>query len=120
MADVEWTAQLLQLTHGQRLATLQRPGTLPVVAACVAAGLLPEEEGEWLSDGWCLLARVRNGLFLAGAHDTQRLPAAADALERLGRMLGYGPPATQDFHQDIARSMRRVRKVHERRFYPQA
>jgi glutamate-ammonia-ligase adenylyltransferase len=117
MSDVEWTVQLLQLAHGRRLPSLRTAGTLHAIDACVAQDLLTEQEGAWLRDGWCILARVRNALFLAGARDTQRLPGAPDAVERLARMLGYPRPGAQNLRQDLARTMRRIRKVHERRFY---
>jgi hypothetical protein len=38
-------------------------------------------------------------------------------MERLARMLGYERPGAQTFTEDLARTMRRVRKVHERIFY---
>lgn len=51
------------------------------------------------------------------ARDTARLPAGAEKMERLARMLAYERSGTQAFSEDLARVMRRVRKVHERCFY---
>ena len=117
MADVEWTVQLLQLMHGGRLESLRVPGTLAGVEALRSEGLVTGEEAEWLTEGWLHLARIRNALYLSGARSTNLLPGDPDQLERLARMLGYDRPGGQRLREDAARTMRRIRKVHERRFY---
>ena len=117
MADVEWTVQLLQMRHGGATPSLRRPGALAGAAACVEAGILAPEDGAWLQDGWRLLARLRNMRYLAGAHETHLLPTDPEETERLSRMLGYGRPGGQALAEDVTRTMRRVRKVHERCFY---
>ena len=117
LSDVEWTVQLLQLRHGGQHPELRRAGALAALQACTEAGLIDPEDAGWMVDGWTLLTRVRNALYLAGAHDTQVLPTAPAAVERLARMLGYERPGAQHLTEEIARSMRRVRKVHERCFY---
>jgi glutamate-ammonia-ligase adenylyltransferase len=117
LSDIEWTVQLLQLRHGGQVPGLRRPGALAAIAACVEEGLLDADDGRWLVEGWRLLTRVRNARYLAGASDTHLLPAAASEMERLARMLGYARPGAQRLAEDVARAMRRVRKVHERCFY---
>ena len=115
MSDVEWTVQLLQLVHGGKRDSLRGPGTLAALAACEAAGLLSSDDARWLREGWSLLGRTRNALYLAGYRDNDRLPSGRDDRERLAGMLGY--PGMQALDEDIDRAMRRVRKVHERTFY---
>ncbi len=117
LSDVEWTAQLLQLRHGGRLPALRRPGTLPVLAAAVDAGVLAPVDAAWLADGWRLCSRVRNALYLAGLRDTDRLPTADETQERVAHMLGFAKPGGQALSEELARGRRRVRKVHERYFY---
>ena len=117
LADIEWTIQLLQLQHGGRLPNLRRPGALAGITACVEEGLLSPEAGEWLVEGWRLLSRLRNAIYLTGARETHLLPSAGRGMERLARMLGYPRPGAQRLAEDVARVMRRVRKVHERAFY---
>lgn len=117
MADVEWTAQLLQLRHGGRHPSLQRPGALSVLPELAALDLVGAEDAAWLTDGYLLLARVRNALYLRGARDPSILPARPDELDRLAQTLGYPAPGGQSFLEDLTRTMRRVRKVHERLFY---
>ena len=117
MSDVEWTVQLLQLAHGGRLPSLRQPGTLPGIIAARDEGLLDGDEAQWLTDGWSFLAGVRNALYLGGARDTSVLAATPEELELLARLLGYRRPGGQELREDVARTMRRIRKVHERRFY---
>ena len=117
LADVEWTVQLLQLRHGGRDPELQVPGTLPALAALEAAGVLDAREAGWLRQGWRRLSAVRNALYLAGHRDTSLLPTGPGQLDHLAQMLGYEAPGGQALTEALGRAMRRVRKVHERRFY---
>jgi [glutamine synthetase] adenylyltransferase / [glutamine synthetase]-adenylyl-L-tyrosine phosphorylase len=117
LSDVEWTVQLLLLRHGGRVPSLRRPGTLAGLAACEAAGVLGPDDAEWLRAGWLLLTRLRNALYLAGFHDSAVLPAGRPAQERLARMLGYPAPGAQALLEGLGRATRRIRKVHEQRFY---
>ncbi|MGH3924029.1 MAG: hypothetical protein ACRDTT_14360, partial [Pseudonocardiaceae bacterium] len=95
--------------------TLRRPGTLPGLVACEHAGLLSRQDARWLRDGWLLLGRVRNALYLAGHRDTDRLPPSRGDREHLARLLGYS--GVQAFTEDLDRAMRRIRKAHKRTFY---
>jgi [glutamine synthetase] adenylyltransferase / [glutamine synthetase]-adenylyl-L-tyrosine phosphorylase len=115
MSDVEWTVQLLQLAHGGEFPSLRCPGTLPGLAACEHAGLLSAQDAQWLRDGWLLLGRVRNAIYLAGHHDTDQLPPSRSNREHLARLLGY--TGVQALAEDLDRTMRRIRKVHTRAFY---
>jgi glutamate-ammonia-ligase adenylyltransferase len=115
MSDVEWTVQLLQLAYGGEIPSLRHPGTLAGLAGCEQAGLLSAQESQWLRDGWLLLGRVRNALYLAGHRDTDRLPPGRGDRERLARFLGYS--GVQALSEDLDRSLRRIRKAHERTFY---
>ncbi|MGM0817987.1 MAG: bifunctional [glutamine synthetase] adenylyltransferase/[glutamine synthetase]-adenylyl-L-tyrosine phosphorylase [Actinomycetota bacterium] len=117
LADVEWTVQLLQLRLGGEHPEVRRPGALGALAALAGLGAVDGRDAAWLADGYRLLARVRNTLYLVGARDPSLLPAGPGELDRLAQTLGYDAPGGQDFVEDLTRHMRRVRKVHERLFY---
>jgi [glutamine synthetase] adenylyltransferase / [glutamine synthetase]-adenylyl-L-tyrosine phosphorylase len=117
LSDVEWTVQLLQLRHGGSIPSLRGPGTLPALAALEAEELLSSRDAMWLRDGWLLLTRLRNALYLMGERDSSTLPQSPLKQERLARMLGYDTPGTQALNEDLSRALRRVRKVHEQAFY---
>ncbi|HUH08380.1 MAG TPA: bifunctional [glutamine synthetase] adenylyltransferase/[glutamine synthetase]-adenylyl-L-tyrosine phosphorylase [Egibacteraceae bacterium] len=114
MADVEWTVQLLQLRFGGTVPQLRRPGTVAALEALAAEGLLDERESQWLRDGWLLLAHLRNMLYLGGARDSDRVPAGRER-ERVARIMGYA--GGQSLMEELGRATRRIRKIHERRFY---
>ena len=116
LADIEWTVQLLQLRHGGALPALRTPGTLPALQAAAEAGLLAAEEAAYLQSGWLLASRVRNARWLLSA-DPDKLPATPEDLDRLARVLGYGTRGRQALSEELDRSLRRVRRIHERVFY---
>lgn len=117
LADVEWTVQLLQLRYAGAKPELQVPGTLPALAALEGAGVFSSQEAAWLREGWTRLSSVRNALYLAGHRETSLLPTGPGQLDHLAQMLSYEAPGGQALAEDLGRVMRRVRKVHERRFY---
>jgi [glutamine synthetase] adenylyltransferase / [glutamine synthetase]-adenylyl-L-tyrosine phosphorylase len=117
LSDVEWTAQLLQLQHGGQRPGLRMPGTLPALTALEDEELLSPRDAQWLREGWMLLTRLRNALYLMGERDSSHFPQSPLKQERLARMLGYDTPGLQALNEDLSRALRRVRKVHEQAFY---
>ena len=118
LSDIEWTMQLLAVQHHQQAEGLRQPGVLAPMTAAVEAGALAGEESVWLRHAWRLLTRVRNARYLAGARQTDEVPMDFASLAQLSAMLGYARPGAQMLSEDLNRVMRRVRMVHERRFYP--
>ncbi len=117
LSDVDWTAQLLQMRFGGREPSLRTPGTLATLEAARGLNLVSTEDAGWLVEGWLLLTRLRNALYLRGALDTSIFPQGTHQVEQLARMLRYPAPGAQNLTEDIARAMRRIRRVHERLFY---
>ena len=117
LADVEWTAQLLQLRHGHAVPGLRTPSTLPALQAAVAAGLLDATDATVLADTWTLTAAVRNALLLARGRAATALPSSGPELAGVARALGYPAGAQGDFLDDYRRATRRARLVVERVFY---
>jgi glutamate-ammonia-ligase adenylyltransferase len=117
LSDIEWTMQLLAVAHHRKAEGLRRPGVLAPMTAAVEAGALPGEESVWLRHAWRLLTRVRNARYLAGARRTDEVPMDSASLAQLSAMIGYARPGAQRLGEDLNRVMRRVRAVHERRFY---
>ena len=117
LSDIEWTVQLLQIRHGAAEPRLRAPGALAGVEALAALGHITDEEADWLRDGLRLLWRVRNALYLGGFRETSVLPLAPEDQQRVAGMLGWPRLGTQDFLEELTRTMRRVRRVHERAFY---
>src|SRR5699024_8180346 len=70
LADVECTAQLLQLQHAHRRGELQVTGTLDALGAAESAGLLAAEDRLALAEAWELATRLRNANVLASGRTT--------------------------------------------------
>lgn len=109
LADVEWTAQLLQLTHKVR-----SPGTLDALAGLAAAGALDPDEASALTDAYRHCESVRNRWALMGGAPADSLPIAADRLAALAHSLGTTPA---ELRQSYRRVTRRARQVVTDRFY---
>ncbi len=109
LADIEWTAQLLQLQHRVRAA-----GTWTAIAELMAAGALDQRDGQALHEAYRFCERTRNRLYLVRSAPGDALPAQADQLAWLSRSLGTSPTGLRDAYRRVTR---RSRTVVERVFY---
>ncbi len=117
LADVEWTVQLLQLSHAAEVPGLRTPRTLAALVAAAAAGLLDGDDAEILAAAWRLATRVRNGALLLRGRAADSLPKDAAELSSLARLLGYPPASGAALLDDYRRATRRARAVVDRVFY---
>ncbi|MBT8225953.1 MAG: bifunctional [glutamine synthetase] adenylyltransferase/[glutamine synthetase]-adenylyl-L-tyrosine phosphorylase [Dactylosporangium sp.] len=112
LADVEWTAQLLQLRHGHAVAGLRTPRTLHALTAAVGAGLLGEEDATSLTEAWVQASRVRNALTLVRGRASDQLPRSGSDLMAVIRILdpepGTRPEAFLDTYLHVARAARQA------------
>ena len=117
LADVEWTAQLLQLRYAGAVPALRTTSTLDALAAAQHAGLLDTQDAETLAAAWRLASRVRNALVLARAKPADAIPTATREVVGIARLVGYSPSQSGDFLDDYRRVTRRSRAVVERVFF---
>lgn len=117
LSDVEWTVQLMQLTHGWREPGLRTTRTRQALAAAHAADLIPTEDATILDEAWVLAARVRNAVMLVRGRAGDTFPSDGRELAAVGRYLGYDPGHVGDMLDDYRRTTRRARAVMEERFY---
>jgi glutamate-ammonia-ligase adenylyltransferase len=118
LADIEWTVQLLQLSHGGAIAALRTPRTLAALAAANEAGLLAAADAKILDTAWRTVTRARNAIMLVRDKPVDQLPSSGSVLVGVGRAMGY--PAGFDPGQlvdDYRRATRRARGVVEKIFY---
>jgi glutamate-ammonia-ligase adenylyltransferase len=118
LADIEWTVQLLALAHAGADRTLRVPRTRELLDAAHQGGYLDDRRHQWLSDGWRMLSRLRNTLYLIGERHSHLLRPKSEVRAHAAQVLGYEPPGIQQLEEDLRRTMRRVRTVHEQVFYP--
>jgi glutamate-ammonia-ligase adenylyltransferase len=115
LADVEWTAQLLQLRTGGREPSARAQATLPALEALARTGALDPGEASWLADAYRLCQRIRNLAYLVAGRPVDSLPTDPVALERLARAMGE--PGRQRLLEDYRRATRRARRVVDTRFW---
>jgi [glutamine synthetase] adenylyltransferase / [glutamine synthetase]-adenylyl-L-tyrosine phosphorylase len=115
LADVEWTAQLLQLRLGGAHPGVRVQSTLGAVDALAAAGALQPGQAAWLADAYRLCLRIRNLAYLVAGRPVDILPTDPVALERLARAMGE--PGRQRLLEDYRRATRRARRVVDTRFW---
>ena len=115
LADVEWTAQLLQLRLGGARPEVRVQPTLAALDALASAGALDPGEAGWLADAYRLCLRIRNLAYLVAGRPVDTLPTDPVALERLARVLGE--PGRQRLLEDHRRATRRARRVVDKRFW---
>jgi [glutamine synthetase] adenylyltransferase / [glutamine synthetase]-adenylyl-L-tyrosine phosphorylase len=118
LADVEWTAQLLQLQHGNAVPALRTTRTLQALAAARDAGLLPPDDAAALEGAWRMATRARNAVMLVRGRASDQLPRHGRELVGVARAMGYPPGRDPgQFLDDYRRATRRARRVVERVFY---
>jgi glutamate-ammonia-ligase adenylyltransferase len=115
LADVEWTAQLLQLRTGGSQPSVRVQGTLPALEALARTGALEPGQADWLADAYRLGQRIRNLAYLVAGRPVDSLPTDPVALERLARAMGE--PGRQRLLEDYRRATRRARRVVDTRFW---
>ena len=117
LADVEFSAQILQLRHAHESAELQVTGTLGALEACWREGLLSDAEALRLAEAHRFLMKARNRMFLMAGRPQDALPGKPEELEALGVAMGYTDQPRQEMEEDYLRLTRRARRVAERVIY---
>ena len=116
LADVEWTAQLLQLRHAGDLASLRTPRTTDALVAAAEAGLLDPGDADVLVEAWRTTSRLRDALTHRRGRAQDQLPTDRRELDGAARLLGYPPGSGGLLEEDHRRRARRARSVVERVF----
>ena len=117
LADIEWTAQLLQLQHAGHVGSLRTTSTLEALHAAADAGLLDRVDAEILVEAWRLVSKVRNALVLVRGRPTDTISPVLRDLVGVARLVGYAAWQSGDFLDAYRRITRRARAVVERVFY---
>ena len=90
LADIEWTVQLLQLSHGAQVPRLRTQQTLVAIHAARDAGLLEPTTPTILEEAWRTVTRARNAIMLVRDKAIDQLPSSGPGAGR-GRS-GDGVP----------------------------
>ncbi|HET7174161.1 MAG TPA: bifunctional [glutamine synthetase] adenylyltransferase/[glutamine synthetase]-adenylyl-L-tyrosine phosphorylase [Nocardioidaceae bacterium] len=111
LADVEWTAQLLQLRYAAADARLRTTSTLAALGGAQDAGLLTAQQEGVLSNAWRLATRLRNASMLVKGRPSDALPSSAADLRALAYVCGYPLGEVGRLEEDYRRAARRASTV---------
>ena len=94
--DVEFVAQVLQLSHRSEGVRIHSRNTLEALSELAAAGYLTTASARILSDGYIFLRTIENYLQMMHYAQTHTLPDSSDALAYLARRLGFAGTDSED------------------------
>lgn len=118
LADIEWTAQLLQLQHAHAVPALRTTSTPGALRALAEVGLADRADVDSLIEAWVLATRVRNAAMLVRGKAVDQLPASGRELTAVASALGYSVDDDPGEFVDVyRRTTRRAHAVVERLFY---
>ena len=87
--EIEFFVQTQQLIFGGRRPELRGPRTLDMLAALARDGWIGPAAAAELAEAYRLLRRLEHRLQMVDDEQTQRLPAEADGLRRIGLFAGF-------------------------------
>jgi len=122
LVDLEYTVQLMQVTHGRDMTSLRTPRIHRALTELTKAGVLDEDECNELTDSYDFLRHLINGLRMlrGSARDLFLPPSDSVEFEHLARRLGYvkekGLTPAKRLDLDFAARTAVVRRFIERHF----
>ena len=116
LRDIEFSAQLLQLVHGQYDDRLHVAGTLDALRALVERGYIARADGEQLANDYRVLRVLEHRLQLEGLRRTALMPTGDDELRVLARASGFATTGS-DLRALWERTKLEVRQLHLKIFY---
>ncbi|WP_103062789.1 bifunctional [glutamine synthetase] adenylyltransferase/[glutamine synthetase]-adenylyl-L-tyrosine phosphorylase [Actinomyces qiguomingii] len=118
LSDVEWSAQVLQLTQADHVPGLRTTSTLEALSAATQAGLIGVDDASKLTAAWVLSSRVRAAAVLGtgreGGERVQVLPTDQREIRLVARLLGIPAGSERDLEDVYRRTARHARRVVER------
>jgi glutamate-ammonia-ligase adenylyltransferase len=126
LVDIEFLTQMLQLTHGHRLAAVRQRETLAALKALEAAKILKPQEYRLLADGYLFLRQLDHRLRLERDQSLDAFDAEPGRLDGIAKALGYSKPSStrskrtgqsgQQLLRDYQKRREKIRACYERHF----
>ena len=126
LVDIEFLTQMLQLTHGHRIAGVRQRETLAAIHALEAAKILNPLECRLLADGYLFLRRLDHRLRLERDQSLDGFDTDPGRLDGIARALGYRVPSSarskrtgrsgQKLLRDYQLRREKIRACYERHF----
>ncbi|MGH8882152.1 MAG: bifunctional [glutamine synthetase] adenylyltransferase/[glutamine synthetase]-adenylyl-L-tyrosine phosphorylase, partial [Stackebrandtia sp.] len=121
LTDVEWSVQLVQLSHAHAVPGLRTTSTLMAMDVIAEAGLLTTVDLDALREAWLAASRIRDALTLARGSASDQLPRHGPELVGMLAAMGHnGDVDPGEFVDEYLRTARRANAVAERICYGSA
>jgi glutamate-ammonia-ligase adenylyltransferase len=124
MVDIEFLAQMLQLSHGCRYPRLRLRGTLDALRTLHAYKTIKKSDYLVLSEGYLFLRHLDHRLRLERGQSLDTIEREADKLQGIAQALGYRhherKSAGSLLLRDYERRRERIRSCYERFFKPES
>ncbi len=117
LADIEWTAQLLQMQHAGRVEGLRTTRTVEALEAAVAADVLGRADADALVAAWRAASGLRNAVLQVRGKASDSLPRDPRERAAVAHVRGYEVGESDAMLNDYLRVTRRARAVVERIFW---
>jgi glutamate-ammonia-ligase adenylyltransferase len=118
LTDIEFSVQLLQISHGSRLGGLQVPNTLVALSGLVRHGILSVSDYYTLYLGYEFLRLLENRLRIASSYGTAVVARTPQDLGRISRLLcdsgAKDPHAARNFEGAYLEITGRVQGIFQR------
>ena len=118
LSDVEWVAQILQLSHAGTHPGLRTTSTIGALEAAARDGLIDADDARRLIAAWQLATRVRAANVIGTGRDggarIDILPSDPLEIRVVGRLLGLEPGRERDLEDIYRKTARHARLVAER------
>ena len=118
LSDVEWVAQILQLSHAGTHPGLRTTSTIGALEAAARDGLIDADDARRLIAAWQLATRVRAANVIGTGRDggarIDLLPSDPLEIRVVGRLLGLEPGRERDLEDIYRKTARHARLVAER------
>ncbi|MEK7772908.1 MAG: bifunctional [glutamate--ammonia ligase]-adenylyl-L-tyrosine phosphorylase/[glutamate--ammonia-ligase] adenylyltransferase, partial [Deltaproteobacteria bacterium] len=119
--EIEFFCQALQLIHGGRDADIRGGNTLKTIDRLLLKGYIKEDEAATLKRGYVFLRNLEHRIQIVEGRQSQAIPAMAQELERLARMMGFkdapDKKASFLFIEEYRRKTASVHDIYRSLFY---
>ncbi len=115
LVDIEFLTQMLQLTHGSRIAGLRRRDTLGALKALHEAKILKRDEYRMLAGGYLFMRRLDHRLRLERDQSIDAFEADPERLQSIAQALGFAGGGAPDRRNNSKSGKKLLREYQKRR-----
>lgn len=112
--EIEFIAQIHQLTHGGKNPFIQEANTLQCLKKLADYEIIPADEAAVLADAYRFLRKLEHRLQMDKEMQTHTVPESKEDLQRLAKLMGFDN--VRDFKSALKFHTGNVRKIYNKYF----